>query len=208
MAARCGRSPVASPAVRSRRRTPNGSPSPASATPGGEGSSGWGSRASPADPVFHFPLPVDSSGWSPPDYAASLVIADRIRPRGETDCRRAGGAPSPARTRPTADAAPHADGGRRHQLDRRRAGRQRLERAGRSRCRRSRPDAGVLLPQGFPGEWNYWVGTGGRSGREGRPAAARASGAAAALAAAGEGPAGPAGGLRRRGGVGGPGVHR
>src|SRR2546425_11157992 len=28
-------------------------------------------------PVFHFELPVDARGWSPPDYTASLVIKDR-----------------------------------------------------------------------------------------------------------------------------------
>src|SRR5207253_2074744 len=35
-------------------------------------------------PVFHFDLPVDARGWSPPDYTASLVIADRIKARQET----------------------------------------------------------------------------------------------------------------------------
>src|SRR5207247_3206179 len=34
-------------------------------------------------PVFHFDLPVDERGWSPPDYTASLVIADGIRARQE-----------------------------------------------------------------------------------------------------------------------------
>lgn len=52
-------------------------------------------------PVFHLELPVDTSGWSPPDYTASLVIK---------------------------------------------------------------------LPEGFPGEWNYWVGPAdGRGGAADRP---------------------------------------
>ena len=39
-------------------------------------------------PVFHFELPVDSSGWSPPDYTASLVIKDRIVARRARHRRR------------------------------------------------------------------------------------------------------------------------
>ena len=35
------------------------------------------------EPVFHLELPVDASGWSPPDYTASLVIQGRIRSRQE-----------------------------------------------------------------------------------------------------------------------------
>jgi hypothetical protein len=35
-------------------------------------------------PIFHLELPVDSSGWSPADYTASLVIKDRIGSRRET----------------------------------------------------------------------------------------------------------------------------
>jgi hypothetical protein len=35
-------------------------------------------------PMLHFELPVDSSGWSPPDYTASLVIKSRMLARQET----------------------------------------------------------------------------------------------------------------------------
>ena len=35
-------------------------------------------------PIFHLALPVDSSGWSPPDYTASLYVGHRVRARGET----------------------------------------------------------------------------------------------------------------------------
>ena len=115
---------------------------------------------------FHLALPVDSSGWSPPDYTASLVIAGPDRERG--------GRRSPARARvrlrlrglgprqvlhltlmeedgTSWSAAVPVDSAwseRALPLADFRAGR------------------GVMLPQGFPGEWNYWVGPGGRSRRE------------------------------------------
>ena len=114
--------------------------------------------------VFHFALPVDSTGWSPPDYTASLVIRDRIRARQETVTsadqlvvRLRGLGPRQTlrvglmeddgttwSTTVTVDSIWHE---------------------------RSLPLAaftvgcGVLLPQGFPGEWNYWVGVAaGRGG--------------------------------------------
>jgi len=37
-----------------------------------------------ARPIFHLALPVDASGWSPPDYTASLVITDWIRSKRES----------------------------------------------------------------------------------------------------------------------------
>src|SRR5204863_7540855 len=40
--------------------------------------------SSTGQPAFHLELPVDSSGWSPPDYAASLVVTSRALARGET----------------------------------------------------------------------------------------------------------------------------
>ncbi len=35
-------------------------------------------------PIFHLELPVDTSGWSPADYTASLVIKTRVHARQET----------------------------------------------------------------------------------------------------------------------------
>ena len=39
-------------------------------------------------PVFHLELPVDTGGWSPADYTASLVIKERIAARQETKTKR------------------------------------------------------------------------------------------------------------------------
>src|SRR5207247_3252743 len=107
-------------------------------------------------PVFHFELPVDARGWSSPDYTASLVIEDRIKARQET----IGGA----------DAL--------HLRLRGLGARQILhvtlmEDDGTSWSAAIPVDSswseravpltdftigrGVLLPEGFPGEWNYWV---------------------------------------------------
>jgi hypothetical protein len=115
-------------------------------------------------PVFHLELPVDTSGWSPPDYTASLVIRERIVARRETisgasDLRlriRGLGARQTLHVTLMEDdgtswTAPLTvdSGWNDHAvpLTRFTAGR------------------GVLLPQGFPGEWNYWVGpAGGRGG--------------------------------------------
>ena len=108
-------------------------------------------------PVFQLALPVDSSGWSPADYTASLVVQDRIRARHETITRgdtvsvrlrglgphqvlyvtlmeddgTSWSAPVPIDSTWTDRALPLA-----------------AFTIGR----------GVLLPEGFPGEWNYWVG--------------------------------------------------
>jgi len=108
-------------------------------------------------PIFHLELPVDTSGWSPPDYTASLVVKDRIGSRRETitgakelrlrvrglgarqtlhvtlmeDDGTSWTAPLTLDSTWTEQAMPLAS---------------------------FRPGRGVLLPQGFPGEWNYWVG--------------------------------------------------
>ena len=115
-------------------------------------------------PIFHFELPVDSSGWSPPDYTASLVLKDRITARRETVSNakqlrlrvRGLGARQTLHLTLMEDdgtswTAPLTlDSSWNEQslpLESFRSGR------------------GVLLPQGFPGEWNYWVGpAAGRGG--------------------------------------------
>jgi hypothetical protein len=112
---------------------------------------------------------VDQSGWSPPDYTASLVVKDRIASRGESIT---GAAALQLRlrglgARQTLHVTLMEDDGtswttgvsvdsswteRSVPLSSFRAGR------------------GVLLPQGFPGEWSYWVGpAAGRGGSGDRP---------------------------------------
>lgn len=107
-------------------------------------------------PVFHLELPIDNSGGSPPDYTASLVIRSRVLARQETingarevrvrlrglsagqtlhltlmeDDGTSWTAPITADTAWQEQVVP---------LAKFTAGR------------------GVLLPEGFPGEWNYWV---------------------------------------------------
>ncbi|HEV8380097.1 MAG TPA: hypothetical protein VGQ29_00795 [Gemmatimonadales bacterium] len=115
-------------------------------------------------PVFHFELPVDTTGWSPPDYTASLVVWTRVLARQET-----------------------ISGARELRLRLRGLGARQtlhltlMEDDGTSWTaalsvdstwqERSIPleqltaSRGVLLPEGFPGEWNYWVGpAAGRGG--------------------------------------------
>ena len=120
-------------------------------------------------PVLHFALPVDSSGWSPPDYAASLVVADRVRARRTT---LAGAMDLHLRLRGLGlrqllhvtlmeddgtswtAALPVDSTWREVSLP----------------IGKFTPGRGVLLPQGFPGEWNYWVGpAAGRGGADDRP---------------------------------------
>ena len=107
--------------------------------------------------VFHLSLPADSSGWSPADYTASLVVKDRIRARHETitradelSVRLRGLGPHQIlyvtlmEDDGTSWSAPVA--------------------VDSTWTDRALPLAaftigrGVLLPEGFPGEWNYWVG--------------------------------------------------
>ena len=113
--------------------------------------------AATGQPVFHLELPVDSTtGWSPPDYTASLVIQARVAARqgtitGARELRvRLRGLSSQQTLHVTLmeddgtswTAALEVDSTWREQtvpLAQFTAGR------------------GVLLPEGFPGEWNYWV---------------------------------------------------
>ena len=108
-------------------------------------------------PVFHLALPVDSSGWSPADYTASLVVKDRIAARRETTTR---GEEVSVRLR---GLGPHQvlyltlmeDDGTSWSAP---------VTVDSTWTERAVPLAaftvgrGVLLPEGFPGEWNYWVG--------------------------------------------------
>jgi hypothetical protein len=120
-------------------------------------------------PVFHFELPANASGPGGADYTASLVIKDRVRARGETiagadtvrvrlrglgprqilhvtlmeDDGTSWSAPIPVDSSWSEVSLPLA-----------------AFTVGR----------GVLLPQGFPGEWSYWVGpAAGRGGSADRP---------------------------------------
>ena len=110
-----------------------------------------------ARPIFQLALPVDTSGWSPPDYTASLVITDRIGSRQETV---AGADALQLRVRGLGPrqtlhvtlmeddgtswttAVPVDSGWRESTLP----------------LSNFTVGRGVLLPQGFPGQWSYWVG--------------------------------------------------
>jgi len=117
-------------------------------------------------PVFHLALPVDGSGWSPPDYTASLIITDRLRARHET-----------------------VNGAEALEIRLRGLGSRQtlhvtlMEDDGTSWTTAVPVDTtwreatlplstfavarGVLLPQGFPGEWSYWVGPAAGRGTNG-----------------------------------------
>jgi hypothetical protein len=108
-------------------------------------------------PVFHFELPVRPGGAALPDYTASLIIRDRIVARGASI-----GHGDSVRVR--------ARGLGGHQVLHLTL----MEDDGTSWTAAIPFDStwvdrslslsaftigrGVLLPEGFPGEWNYWVG--------------------------------------------------
>ena len=115
-------------------------------------------------PIFHFERPVDARGWSPDDYAASLVIKDRIDSRqamlGEADAlhlRLRGVGP-----RQTLHVTLMEDDGTSWSAS------VSADTSWRERAvplEDFTPARGVLLPEGFPGEWNYWVSpAAGRAG--------------------------------------------
>jgi hypothetical protein len=109
------------------------------------------------EPAFHLELPVNVAGMNPEDYTASLVIKDRIAARQETISRATG-----VRVR------------LRGIGPRQRLHLTLMEKDGTSWSaavdvdstwsERTIPIAdfriarGVMLPQGFPGTWSYWVG--------------------------------------------------
>ena len=108
-------------------------------------------------PVFHLALPVDSIGWSPADYAASLTVVDRVGAREGTIAaatavrlRLRGLGP-----RQTLHVTLMEDDGTSW------SSALTVDQAWSERTLPLDSFAvarGVKLPQGFPGEWNYWVG--------------------------------------------------
>jgi hypothetical protein len=128
-----------------------------------------GLSAVTGQPVFHFELPAKASGPAGNDYTASLAIRDRIMARRETvagadavNLRLRGLGPrqilhitlmeDDGTSWSTAVAVDSTWSERSLPLSAFTAGR------------------GVLLPQGFPGEWSYWVGpAAGRGGGIDRP---------------------------------------
>jgi hypothetical protein len=119
--------------------------------------------------VFHFELPVNASGAGPTDYTASLVVKDRIAARQETigDADllrvRARGLGSQQILHVTLMEDDGTSWSAPLSLDSTWS-EQALPLAAFTVGR------GVLLPEGFPGEWNYWVGpAAGRGGGADRP---------------------------------------
>jgi hypothetical protein len=119
--------------------------------------------------VFHLELPVTDNGSSPADYTASLVVRDRIVARQETintatalvvKARGLGPRQTLHLTLMEDDgtswtaALPLGAGWGDHSIP----------------LASFQVGRGVLLPQGFPGEWSYWVGpASGRGGAGDRP---------------------------------------
>jgi hypothetical protein len=106
-------------------------------------------------PVFHFELPR-FNGRGPNDYTASLVVRDRIAARGQT-VRQA----SAVRVRIRAAAA--GDVVHLTLVERDGTAFSAAVRADTAWSERRiplsvfRPSRSVKLPEGFPGEWNYWL---------------------------------------------------
>jgi len=127
------------------------------------------SSAVTGHPVFHFELPANASGAGPADYTASLVIRDKIVAREETisgadqlRVRLRGLGPSQV-----LHVTLMEDDGTSWTAA------VRVESAWSEQAVALSAFAlgrGVLLPEGFPGEWNYWVGpAAGRGGSRDRP---------------------------------------
>jgi len=120
-------------------------------------------------PLFHFELPVDEHGRSPADYTASLVIRERVRARQEA---MAGANALHLRARGVGmrqllHVTLMEDDGTSWSA---------AVSLGGDWSEQTLPltvftlSRGVLLPEGFPGEWNYWVGpAAGRGGSADRP---------------------------------------
>ena len=109
------------------------------------------------EPAFHLELPVNVDGINPEDYTASLLVKDRIATRQETVSRATG-----VRVR------------LRGIGPRQRLHLTLMEKDGTSWSAAVDPDStwsertipladfhvarGVMLPQGYPGTWSYWLG--------------------------------------------------
>jgi hypothetical protein len=112
--------------------------------------------AATGEPAFHLELPVNVDGITPDDYTASVLIPDRIAPRGQTLAAAKG-----VRIR------------LRGIGPRQRLHLTLMEKDGTSWSAAVEPGPewrevtipiagfraarGVKLPQGYPGTWNYWV---------------------------------------------------
>ncbi|HEU4585924.1 MAG TPA: hypothetical protein VFR95_09250, partial [Gemmatimonadaceae bacterium] len=121
------------------------------------------------EPTFRFALPVDSSGWSPDDYTASLVIRDRVRARGvrldsaSSVTLRVRGLGARQVLHVTLVEEDGTSWGTAVAIDSAWS----EERIPLASFRAVRS---VKLPEGFPGEWNYWVGPAeGRGGAGDHP---------------------------------------
>jgi hypothetical protein len=121
------------------------------------------------EPTFHFALPVDSSGWSPDDYTASLVIRDRVRARGvsvdsaRSVALRVRGLGARQLLHVTLVEEDGTSWGAVVTIDSTWS----VKRIPLASFRAVRS---VKLPEGFPGEWNYWVGPArGRGGERDHP---------------------------------------
>ena len=108
-------------------------------------------------PVFHLELPVDSSsGWSPPDYTASLVIKSRVAARQATitSARELRVRLRGLSSQQTLHVTLMEDDGTSWtavlQVDS-------IWREQTVPLIQFTAGRGVLLPEGFPGDWNYWV---------------------------------------------------
>jgi hypothetical protein len=116
-------------------------------------------------PGFHFELPVDSSsGWSPPDYTASLVINSRAAARKETitAARELRVRLRGLAARQTVHLTLMEDDGTSWTTALSADSTWQEQSVSLTQLTAGR---GVLLPEGFPGEWNYWVGpAAGRGG--------------------------------------------
>ena len=116
-------------------------------------------------PAFHFELPVDSSsGWSPPDYTASLVINSRATARKETitAARELRVRLRGLSARQTVHVTLMEDDGTSWTTALSADSTWQEQSVSLTQLTAGR---GVLLPEGFPGEWNYWVGpAAGRGG--------------------------------------------
>jgi hypothetical protein len=108
------------------------------------------------EPAFHLELPV-ANGYSPPDYTASLVVLDRVRARGAAVARATGlrvrlrGVGPSQVVHVTLVESDGTAWGTALTVDSTWAERT-------IPLRDLTPARAAMLPEGYPGEWNYWMG--------------------------------------------------